>query len=111
MTVLAGEFDRKVQFRRSSSVSDDFSQVDVWADYGTLISANVKSVSDGEKWRAGEVAAHITTRFIIRWSVFAGTLTPKDRLIYEGRVYDISGIKEMVGRRRFLEVTAAARND
>lgn len=101
--------DRRVQFRRATPVDDGFGQSQVWADLGAPVFASKADLSDGERWRAGEVAAHATARFRVRWSAFSASITPADRLICEGREYDISGIKEAEGRRRFLEITASAR--
>ena len=107
--------DRRAQFLRAALTDDGFGVVESWelpaALHGSPQPAAKKDVSDGERWRAGEVAAHITTRFTVRWSAFTADLTPKDRLICEGRSYDISGIKEVGARRRWLEITAAARAD
>jgi head-tail adaptor len=102
--------DRRIQFLRATLSDDGFSLVETFAPYGQPIPAAKKDVSDGERMRAMEVQAHITTRFQVRWSAFTAGITPKDRLFCEGRVYDISGIKEL-DRRRTLEITAAARAD
>jgi SPP1 family predicted phage head-tail adaptor len=106
----AGDLDRRVQFRRSSLVDDGMSKVPVFADHGTPVWASKRDLSDGERWRAAEVQANVTTRFVVRWSGFAAGLTPKDRLVCEGREYEITGIKE-VGRREWVEITTAARID
>jgi len=115
--VRTGQLDRQVRFQRADLVDDGFSSVEVWEDedgplwHGEPVWAQKTDVSDGEKWRAGEVAATITTRFVVRWSSFSSGLTPKDRLFCEGQTYDITGIKEVGGRRRWLEITASARDD
>lgn len=102
--------DRRVQFRRKALVNDGMGFAEAWANEGGLEPASKQDISDGERWRAGEVQAHVTTRFMIRWSGFAAAINPGWRLVCEGREYDIFGIKEL-DRRRFIEVTAAARND
>jgi head-tail adaptor len=56
------------------------------------------------------VQANITTRFVVRYSAFSAGITPVDRLTCEGQEFDIVGIKQ-IGRRDFLEITAAARAD
>jgi SPP1 family predicted phage head-tail adaptor len=106
----AGDLDRRVQFRRSSLVDDGVSKVEVFADHGTPVWASKRDLSDGERWRAAEVQAGVTTRFVVRWSGFAAGLTPKDRLVCEGREYEITGTKE-IGRREFVEITTASRTD
>lgn len=102
--------DRRVQFERYSEADDGFGAVKAWSAHGDPQPAEKRDISDGERWRASEVQAHITTRFRVRSSLFTRGLTPKDRLVCEGRTYDISGIKEL-DRRRTLEITAAARAD
>jgi head-tail adaptor len=110
MRVAAGSLDCRVQFRRRGLVADGFGHAEVWADSGVPQPAAKRDISDGERWRAGEVQAHVTTRFVIRSSAFARTINARWRLACEGLEYDIVGVKE-IERNRWLEVTAAARND
>ena len=106
----AGNLDRRVQFRRARLDDNGLIKAEVWEDLGRCVWASKRDVSDTERWRAAEVQAQISTRFVVRWSPFTAGVTPKDRLIAEGLEYDISGIKE-VGRREYLEITASARAD
>ena len=106
----AGKLDRRVQFRRFTLIDDGFAQVESWVDYGLPAWAQRRFVSDGEQVAAAQVAARITARFLVRWTFATGAITPKDRLICEGREYDITGVKE-IGRREGVEITAAARAD
>ena len=103
--------DRRIQFQRVALNDDGLSQVEEWADHGSPVWARKTDVSDGERWRADEVQAQITTRFLVRYSDFTADLTPKDRLVSDGVKYNITGIKEASGRRQWLEITAAARAD
>lgn len=107
----AGKLDSLVQFRRATTTDGGFGVSETWADHGSPVWAEKKDVSDGERWRAGEVAAHITCRFVVRWSEFARAITPADRLVCDGVEYNIAGIKEVGTRRAWLEITAAARAD
>lgn len=107
----AGKLDRRIQFQRATLVDDGLAHVEVFSAHGTSVWAKKTEISDGERWRAGEVAAHVTARFLVRWSNFTSDITPKDRLTCEGRAYNITGIKEVEGRRQWLEITAAARID
>lgn len=105
------DLDRKVQFRRQQASDDGFtSSAGVFADLGDPVPALRMDVSDAERWRAGEVAASIMTRFRVRWSTFTAGITPKDRLTFEGFEYDIVGRKE-IGRRQWIEITGTARVD
>jgi SPP1 family predicted phage head-tail adaptor len=108
--VGAGDLDRRVQFRRAAIADNGIGKTLTFADHGTPVWASKRDVSDGEKYRAAEVQAVVTTRFVVRWSSFTAGITPKDRLVCGGREYEISGVKE-IGRREFVEITAAARQD
>lgn len=107
----AGDLDRRIQFRRATLQDGPLGRKEVFADHGTPVWASKRDVSDGERVRAAEVQAQITTRFVVRWSSFSAALTPKDRLVCGGLEYDISGIKEIGKRRTYLEITAATRVD
>jgi len=109
--MAAGKLDRIIQIRRPSFVDDGFAQSEVYTLLPERIPAHFADVSDGERMRASQVQSNLTSRFQIRYSTFARQITPKDQIVFERRVYDIVGIKEMPTRRRMIEITAAARND
>lgn len=106
----SGKLDRRIVIQRATLVRNAFGeQIETW---GTLkeVWAGVRPVSDGERMRAREVAAEITTRFVVRYSAQLSDLSPKDRVLYQGRVFDIIGLKEL-GRREGWEISANARAD
>lgn len=107
----AGKLDRLVQFRRAELVDDGYGMVPLWSNHGDPIHAQKTDVSDGERYRAQEVSASITTRFVVRYSAFTSDITPKDRLVCEGIEHEITGKKEGPGRRQWYELTCAARAD
>ncbi|MGR3452882.1 phage head closure protein [Pseudooceanicola sp.] len=108
---MAGKLDRRITLERGT-VSDDGFNDAIGEPWSVLAEVWAQSMplSDGERWRAGSIGATATHRFRIRYSSQVADLNPKDRLVFEGRVYDISGVKEL-GRRTGLEVTASARVD
>ncbi len=61
--------------------------------------------------QSGEVSATLSARFTIRYDSAWADLSPLDRVVFEGRTFDVFACKEVDGRRQFLEVTAAARAD
>ena len=109
--MAAGTLDRLVQFERCTLGDDGMSRTEVFTPHGSVVPAQKQDISDAERWRAGEVQAHVTTRFKVRFSAFTADLTPKDRLVCDGVTYQITGIKEGAGRRQWLEITCAARSD
>ena len=74
--------------------------------------ANRRDASASESYRAQSIGAEITTRFRIRWSEAVRDVNPKDRISFEGRVYNITAVREAKdGRRVALEIDAVARAD
>jgi SPP1 family predicted phage head-tail adaptor len=105
-----GLLDRRVTFQRQVLADDGLGDhVAGWSDLMTVW-ASKADVSDGEQWRASQAQAHVTTRFRVRWSEAAAGVTPADRLLCEGEVYNIAGRKE-IGRRVAVEFTAARLTD
>ena len=72
--------------------------------------ASKEDVSDVERVRAQQVGAEITTRFRVRWSEAVSRFDATGRVLFDGREYAVSGVKE-IGRREGLEITAAARSE
>jgi head-tail adaptor len=95
---------------RATLTDNDLEQLQTWADHGAPVWGSRSDVSDGERWRASEVQAHVSARFVVRWSPFTDAITPKDRLRVDGQTFDISG-RKLVGRNDRIEFTAAARAD
>jgi len=105
----SGKLDRQIQFQRAPLVDDGFTtQLGPFADHGELIWASKTDVSDGERWSAGQVDTSLSTRFVVGWSAFIASIRTTDKLVCDGVTYAIVGIKEGEGRRRWLEITAAA---
>ena len=111
-----GARDRLITFQRNGGATDAFGgQAEGWATltvgaWAGSEWAEKADVSDGERWKAGEVAAQVTTRFKTLWHAGTAAVLPSDRITLDGETYDISGIKE-IGRKRGLEFTANRRSD
>lgn len=106
----AGRLDRRVALQRATTTKNALNEAEeTWATFATVW-ASRQETSDGERQRAAEVGATIDARFQIRWSDQVKSVGPKDRLVCEGRVYDIAGVKE-IARREGLEISAIARNE
>lgn len=110
MPLAAGKLDRRITLRRATITKDDYNNdVETWGDICTVW-AGYEPVSDGEKFRAGERASEISARFKIRYSSQVADLSPKDQLVFQGRTYAITRVKELE-RRVGLEITAVGRDD
>lgn len=108
----SARLDRRLTLQRFTSTQDPGSgeNVETWSDLATVW-ANYKPVSDGEKMQAGEVSATLSARFTIRYDSAWADLSALDRVVFEGRTFDVWGCKEVDGRRQFLEITAAVRSE
>lgn len=104
----AGVLDSRIAILRAASSANGFNEaVETWNTLATMW-AKATPVSDGERWQAGQTLANQTYRFIIRWSRTVADVTPRDRIRYRGRDYDINGVKD-IGRDQHREITATAR--
>ena len=107
-----GDLDRRIVIERYGVIQDDFGgEVEAW----TILAqrwARRSDVSDGERHQADETGASLMTRFTLRSDAVTRTITPKDRIVHDGRFWNIHGVKEAKGpRRAYLEITAAVRTD
>lgn len=111
MSVVAlrsGDLDRMITIERASESRDSFnSVVKTWAPLATVCAAK-EDIRDAERVASQEVGAEMTTRFRIRHSTDIADVDPKDRIVFQGRVFDIVAVKE-IGRQEGIEITAAAR--
>lgn len=110
MALAAGDLDRRIRLERFTETRDEYNEpVKTWSLLANRWAA-YEPLSDGEKFRASETAAEASARFRIRWSQAVRGLNPKDRLVFEGRTYEIVRTKE-VGRREGIEITVSGRAD
>lgn len=103
----AGKLDREIVVERLITTLDEFGgEVTTWSPLAT-VPAEVNPISDGERFRAGQIGAQVTHRFRIRWGI---GVKPTDRVLYDGLVFELHGVKE-VGRREGQELTGQAEAD
>lgn len=106
----AGQFDRRVQFRRDVGGRGPLGKTEDWQDLGARVWASRRDVSDGEKAQGGQTYATTSARFQVRSFAFTRSITAKDAFLCDGLEWQIIGIKE-IGRRDRIEFTATARTD
>ncbi len=105
----AQDLDRSISIQRYEGVPNEFNEI-VDPDWRTVFRVRAKrvDVSDGEKFAAGGIGGFLTARFIIRSTMLTRTISPYDQIEHEGRIWNLSGVKERdEGRHRFLELTAS----
>lgn len=103
----AGQLDRRINIERTFSTLDEFGRdVPAWNTIAKVW-AQVEFGAGTETRATMEVAAEQRRTFRIRW--LSGLLST-DRIVYEGKSWDILDIAEL-GRRDGLLVTGIARVD
>lgn len=105
MTIRAGLLDRRIRLERRIDRVDDVGQVvsdwvlraEVWA--------RVEPIAGRESYGEQQFVATGDLRFTIRWR---DDVTPLERVVYDGRDYDVLSVVE-TGRREGLVIVAQAR--
>lgn len=91
------EFQRKTRVQNASG-----GFVDAWSPIaGAASRAHVKAVSGAERMQAERLNASTKERLVCRY--FPG-LSPADRVIIEGRAYQITFVNDVERRKRFYEL-------
>lgn len=96
----AGRLDREITLQRfTAAVEDAGTPILTWADIATMRAQIVQQSTDEFIRGAGAVDETVIV-FRLRW--FDG-ITPADRVLFEGRHFNIKEVRE-IGRRRGLEL-------
>jgi len=103
----AGKLDRRLTVQRKTLVANDgWNDTPAWADLVTVWAEKEHASEDVQNTDGGEYHFGIIT-FRSRW--FAD-IRETDRILFEGEVFEIRGIRE-IGRREGLEFKAKAWTD
>lgn len=107
--VTAGKRDRRIVIRRATAVQDPGTgeMITTWADLAKPW-ASWRRASANERLAAAEVSAEVTDVFTVDWTPLLATVTPLDRIIYQGKEYDLAECTE-VGFRAGMMFRGAAR--
>jgi SPP1 family predicted phage head-tail adaptor len=93
---LARKMDQRIILQISAiSRAADGSWVPAWIEHDTVWAYKASSNSR-EYYQAQKVNAELTALFIIR---YRSKMTPRMRLIHEGRTFDILGADDPTGKR------------
>lgn len=81
--------------------------VTTWNPLATVW-AELKDVSAGEAFRAQQVGATLTTRFLVRWNPTTAGIRASDRIQCDGQVFNITGSRVTASRRVEIDAARAA---
>jgi head-tail adaptor len=105
----ASFFNVRVDLMRRDVVDDGFQSVPGPAVCIGTVWAARRDISDGERFKAGEMATELAARFVVRPSQLTRSITPKDTIMH-GRELAIVGIKT-ISEGTLIEITTAERSD
>ncbi|MEM1345186.1 MAG: phage head closure protein [Pseudomonadota bacterium] len=103
----AGAYDRRIVIERRQTGRDAMNDpVTTWTEIAT-VSAEWKRGSRSERQQIAEQRVQVPDTFVTRWTPVLATVAEPDRIRFDGRTYDITGVVEL-GRRERLEISAMA---
>ena len=98
----------RITFQRSEARADkDGNHVLSWTDYYSC-AAYVNSLSGKEYWEAAQVNAQTEINFVIRYCSEAAVMdTEHYRILFGGRIYNISFIDNVQYKNKTMKIRAA----
>lgn len=104
--IRSGRLDKRITIQRKTLTDNEYGEpVETWADLVTLWAIYLPA-RGSERFAAQQQIAEIDTVFRIR---YRQNITVTDRIIYNGRTYDIKAVVDMCGRKDGIELYAKAR--
>lgn len=102
------KYDRKITFERGvASAPNALNEVDLnWVAFGQVW-ARRSDVRDAERVAAGRAISEAMARFTVRNSALVRSVTSQDRIVSNGEVWRIDGLKQVGDRAGDdIEITA-----
>lgn len=101
------KLDRRITIQRPVANQNAFGEpIITWTDVDAIW-AEKRDMRGMERFAAQQVMAEVDAKFVIR---YRSDVTPLNRIVFDGRNYDIASVLEL-GRREALEILAVARAD
>lgn len=97
-----GRMDRRIELHQATEAQSSSGAVVLTFALLETVAAEVLPLRGAETFGEGREQALATRQFRIR---YRSDVTPKHRIVYETRTYDIERVEE-IGRREGLQITA-----
>lgn len=109
MDFAAGKLDQRVTLQRATTTTNGLGEeIPSWADLDTVW-ASWRHATARETLAAAELSAVVSDVFEVRRSSTISDLGPKDRIVWDGRTYDIVEVTPLA--RYGLRIGAVARGE
>lgn len=102
--ITAGMLRHIVAFQSPPSTPDGQGGYDgAWTPIATAAAVRgaITPLSGSERYFAGQLESPVTHRFVTRYRT---DITTKDRMVYEGRVFQVRAILDIEERKRWLDI-------
>lgn len=85
-----GRRSERITFQRAAVTTDDHGgEVETWADHVTAW-AEVRWGTGQERREAAQERGQISATFVCDWTPTLAAVTERDRILYQGAVWDLS---------------------
>ena len=104
--IRSGRLDKRITIQRKTTTPNDYGElIETWVDLVTVWAIYLPA-RGSERFAAQQQIAEIDTVFRIR---YRQGVTAMDRIVYNGRTYDIKAVVDMCGRKDGIELYAKTR--
>lgn len=103
----AGKLDRRISIQsKTFSQSDSGEEVVSWGTIATIWAEKIEN-RGAERFAAKQLTGSSVVTFRFRWSDTTLPITVEHQIVFAGRVYDITDVRE-IGRHEGIEVDCFA---
>jgi SPP1 family predicted phage head-tail adaptor len=103
---MAGRRRHKLTLQSRAEALDAYGEATVTYTDLSSVWGSLEAVSGRERVESQQVQADVSHRIRIRYAAAYSGLTPKDRVLYGSRVFDIVAVVDKTGRDKEIEITA-----
>jgi len=102
----SGKLRRRITIESASEAQDTFGEADkTWSSYA-VVWASVETLQGKEYFSAQAIHADLQYRFRLRYSATTAAITPKMRVSWNSRTFDIHSIRSIDERNREIHIMA-----
>lgn len=106
ITGNVGELRQRIIIQSPTRTQDSYGEpILTWTTWGTRW-AEVRPLTGKELWQAAQADATVTHQIRLRAPGVKGTLMPDWRIVHDGRIFEITAIRDLYEREWYLEIDA-----
>ena len=102
----AGSLRHSIEIQAATTSQDSFGEPDATYSTHCVRPASVRTMSAAERLRNDIDLADEVMMFMVRYDATTATVTPKMRILYRGRYFNIESVRNVEERDRMIELAA-----